>query len=279
MNASFQTYSRIKSQRVNGTGRVAAVEGPRDTAVDTLFQEGAARIRLPQRFDGTLEAVLVNTAGGLTGGDRLRWEAIAGPGTNLTVTTPANEKGYRVSEGHAEVTTRLAVGERAKLAWLPQETILYDGCHLVRRLDVELARDAELLVAEAVVVGRKAHGETVTAGHFADRWSVRVDGRLVHAEALRLGPDVQSGLSAAAMTGGARAFATVLAIAPDVDSLLDGVREIVGDCGGASFWSVAGTGKLLARIVAEDGYALRSRLVPLLRLLNRQAEMPRLWST
>ncbi|TIU63331.1 MAG: urease accessory protein UreD, partial [Mesorhizobium sp.] len=48
--------------------------------------------------------------------------------------------------------------------------------------------------------------------------------------------------------------------------------------GGASFWSVGRSGKLLARLTAGDGYQLRKRLVPLVELLNGRAGLPKLWS-
>ena len=60
--------------------------------------------------------------------------------------------------------------------------------------------------------------------------------------------------------------------------LLPQVRAIIGEEGGASVWQVAGTGKLLARLVAGDGYSLRKRLAPLVGLLNGRAGLPKIWS-
>ena len=82
-----------------------------------------------------------------------------------------------------------------------------------------------------------------------------------------------------AVTGGAhRRRDAAAGRAPTPKAWLDAVRDIVGDDGGASAWSVAGTGKLLARLVAGDGYLLRKRLVPLIGLLNGQAGLPKVWS-
>ena len=87
----------------------------------------------------------------------------------------------------ATIDVKLRVGAGAQLAWLPQETILFDRARLHRRIDVDLAGDASLLMAEAVVFGRSAMGETVRAGRICiDRWRVRRDGRLVFAETVRL---------------------------------------------------------------------------------------------
>ena len=94
-------------------------------------------------------------------------------GCRAVVTTQACEKIYRASSGSAEVRNRIAVGEGGRLDWLPQETILFDGARLARRLEAELAPGAELLLVEATIFGRSARGETVRSGLFADRWRIR----------------------------------------------------------------------------------------------------------
>ena len=121
-------------------------------------------------------------------------------------------------------------------------------------------------------------GESVSQAMFRDRWRVRRDGRLIHAEAFSIGPDLAATLARPAVAGGAVAIATVLLVSPDAETFLPEVRKIVGEEGGASVWSVGGTGKLLARLVAGDGYALRKRLAPLVGLLNGQAGLPKVWS-
>lgn len=243
-----------------------------------LYQEGAAKIRLPRDAGDALQAVLINTAGGMTGGDRLRWEIDVGADASLTATTQACERAYRSAGGHAAVATRIVARQGASLCWLPQETILYDRSALQRTLEIDLAPGARALVLEPVILGRRAHGETVELAHFRDRWRVRVDGSLVHAEEFAIGPAVSRQMRRAAFAGGARAFATLLLIGEDAERLVEPLRKIVGREGAASFWRAGRTGKLLARLVAEDGYALRRRLVPALQLLNGQAQLPKLWS-
>lgn len=278
MNAAPRTLASLASQRVAAHGRLAVRFAEDRTRIAELYQEGAAKLRVPRREGPGLEAVLINTAGGLTGGDRLSWEVAVGAGAALTVTTQACERIYRSEEGQAQMRSTVSVGQGARLAWLPQETILFDRSALSRSLDIDLADGAEALVSEAVIVGRLAHGETVRHAAFRERWRVRQGGRLVHAEELALGPGIQAQLASRAGGGGAAALAAVLLIAEDGDALLENAREIAGDAGCVSFWRVGATGKLLARLIAADGYALRQRLVPLLALLNRGADMPKLWT-
>jgi urease accessory protein len=272
----------LASQRVDGSGRLAAALVDGRSRVADLYQRGAGKIRLPAAQADALEAVLINTAGGMTGGDRLDWTVDVGAGASAALTTQACEKAYRSSTGTARIRTRASVAPGGRLAWLPQETILYDGSSLERTLDVDLAEAASALVVESVIFGRRAMGETVRRAHFRDSWRIRVGHRLVHADALAFSGEVAASLPRRAVADGATAFATVLLVGPEAERRLDHARSILGEDGGASAWQVGGDmrcGKLLARLVAKDGYDLRRRLIPLLALLNDEAALPRVWST
>ena len=168
--------------------------------------------------------------------------------------------------------------------WLPQETILYNEGRLCRSLDADLAPGAALLALEAVILGRRAHGETVSQGLFRDRWRIRREGRLIHAEDTRLEGPFEA-FTAKAALGGNSAFAAILLVGGNAAQLAGSMRECLSQHqvqGGASAWSVGQSGKLLARIAAVDGYELRKALIPLLRLLNcgarEDAGLPRIWS-
>lgn len=265
-------------QRVAARGRLTVRHVDGRSRIAELYQEGAAKIRMPARAADPLEAVLINTAGGLTGGDRIAWEIAVGEGAAASITTQACEKIYRASTGFAEVSCEMSVGDGGWLAWLPQETILFDRSALRRRLTVELATGAQALIVEATIFGRRAMGETVDVAEFRDLWKVRRQGKLVHGEAFAIGPEVAATLGGSAVTAGASALATVLLVSDRASTHLDAVRDIIGEHGGASAWQVAGSGKLLARIYAEESYWLRKRLVPVIELLNERAGLPKLWS-
>ena len=59
-----------------------------------------------------------------------------------------------------------------------------------RRIDIDLAESASLLLCEIVVFGRAAMGERMLQGEFVDRWRLRRGGRLVFAETVRLDGDI-----------------------------------------------------------------------------------------
>lgn len=268
----------LLDQRVSAHARLGVRFIDGRTRLFKLYQDGAAKIRMPTVAGDPLEAVLINTAGGLTGGDRVGWEVDVGPGASVSITTQACEKVYRALSGQASVSARLSVGDGGRIAWLPQETIVFDRASFARRLEADLGADAQALIVEATVFGRRAMGERVSRALFSDRWRIRQGGRLIHAEDFSIGPGVEAALARKAVTDGNIAMATVLVVAPDAETRLAGVRDIIGEQGGASVWTVAGSGKLLARLYAEDSYLLRSRLVPLIHLLNGQAGLPKVWS-
>ncbi|THD66132.1 urease accessory protein UreD, partial [Phenylobacterium sp.] len=142
-------------QRAQGAGRIEVAADTGRTRLKRLYQDGCGKILLPvDRAARSLEAVAINTSGGLTGGDRMAWRARAEAGASLTLTTQACEKVYRARDGHAAVSVGLDVGPGARIDWLPQETILFDAADLSRTLEADLAAGATLLVVEAVVLGR-----------------------------------------------------------------------------------------------------------------------------
>jgi urease accessory protein len=257
-----------------GEAMVGAKAARGASVLADLRQRGCAKALLPACIDPGLSAVLLNTAGGITGGDRLAYAGHAGPGARLTLTTQAAERAYRAQPGEiGRVDATLTVDAGARIDWLPQETILFDGCALDRTLTADLAEDATLLAVEAVIFGRVAMGEVLTKPHFRDAWRIRRNGRLIYADGFRL-----MGATALHRPGalrGAGAVASILLAAPDAGDMLDAARNALGDAPDAGI-SAFDT-MIAARIIAPDGMALRRRLIPLLIAL-RGAPLPKVWT-
>ncbi|MGA8612365.1 MAG: urease accessory protein UreD [Xanthobacteraceae bacterium] len=240
-----------------------------------VHEAGSLRVRFPNAADAAqLDAVVVNTAGGMTGGDRFDIEVDVGAGARLCLTSAAAEKIYRSLGPDTQVSVKLAAGPGAALAWLPQETILFDRARLRRTIDLDLARGASVLLAEAIVFGRSAMGETVTCGHLFDRWRVRVGGELVFAETTRLDGEIAQRLSETATAAEGAAVASVLKL-PGDEAAAAAIRAMqqsfMGDVG-VSAWN----GLALARLVARDGAALRHDLIAVLTTWGAGV-LPRLW--
>src|SRR6202051_751555 len=103
-----------------------------------LHESGSLRVRFPSPEAEGLSAVFVNTAGGVAGGDRFDIEIAAGAGSRLAVTSAAAEKVYRAEGPAAQLNIALKAGAGSHLAWLPQETILFDRARVDRRVDQDL---------------------------------------------------------------------------------------------------------------------------------------------
>jgi urease accessory protein len=238
-----------------------------------VVEEGSLRVRFPGSPARELEAVIVNTAGGIAGGDTVDIDLEVDAGAALAVTSASAEKVYRSLGPEAAIAVKFAVGAGASLAWLPQETILFDRARLTRTIDVELADTGRLLLAEAIVFGRSQMGEQVDEGHFFDRWRIRRGGRLVYAEAVRLDGTIAQKLAQPAVASGGCAVATIVCV-PGSDGQVAAVRGLSceGDVG-ISAWN----GLCVARLWAREGAALRRDLVQVLTVL-RGGALPRLWS-
>jgi urease accessory protein len=237
-------------------------------------EEGSLRVRFPGARAMELEAVIVNTAGGMAGGDRFDLDMTVEPGARLLVSTAAAEKVYRTIEPATVVDVKLAVGAGGRLAWLPQETILFDRSRLWRSIEIDLAEDAQLLLAEAIVFGRTGMGESVHDSSVHDRWRLRRDGRLIHAEAMRLDGAVSARLREPVVAKGGVAVATVL-IVPGDEATVASVRALGkkfrGEVG-VSAWN----GLAVVRFCAADGAALRRDLTAVLSVL-RDGRLPHCW--
>jgi urease accessory protein len=239
-----------------------------------VHESGSLRVRFPSPEGAGLSGVFVNTAGGVAGGDRFDVDIAAGAGTRLTLTTAAAEKVYRAAGMAAQLNIALKVATGAHLAWLPQETILFDRARIARRIDIDLEVGASLLLCEIVVFGRAAMGEAMREGEFVDRWRVRRGGRLILAETVRLDGDIGEKLARSAIARGAVAIATAL-IVPGDEALVGNIREISASLGtevGISAWN----GFAMARFCAQDAARLRTDVMAVLTRASGEA-LPRLW--
>lgn len=257
-------------------GRVQVSSKLRDgrSVIDELAMSGSMKALFPRTDTTALDTMLINTAGGVTGGDRFFIDAVAGPGTTVTVTTQAAERAYAArGETAGRIATHLSVARDARLNWLPQETILFEHMNFERSLTVDLDRGARYLMVEPIILGRVAMGERIHDGRFRDRVAIRVGGQSVYLDGVALTGDVDAQMSTASTLNGARAMAALVYVGADAEAWLEPMRRLMPETGGVSLQS---PDLLTCRIVAADGFALRRALVPAIRLLNDD-EIPRPW--
>jgi urease accessory protein len=237
--------------------------------IAVMREAGSAKCRMPR---GTSDAILINTSGGLAGGDLMSITAEVGDGARLSLTSQAADRVYRTLGPAAEVRVSLTAGKGSTLLWMPQESIFFEGSALDRSLDVNLAETATFLAVEPMVFGRREMGEFVKQVSVIDRWMVRRGGTLVHADTFQLGPAWPFSLATFADN---RAMATLLVVSSQVDTLLGSLRAVIGPNDGVSAWN----GKLVARLLAKDGFHLRKTLIQVLSVCIGPKQLPKPWAS
>ena len=279
-NAVLASDRALQRSRGRAVLRFEARDG--GSALVERYSCAPMRILTPRPANGVPEAVLANLAGGIAGGDRCEVGVAAGPEAEAVVSGQAAEKVYRAIDAPAEWVTRLTLGPGAVLEWLPQETILFDGARLRRRIEVDMAGDARLLAVETLVFGRAAYGERMTDGGLADRWRIDRDGRPVWRDALRIGSGAFDAAAASeAGLRGARVSAVLIYAAPDAPERLEELRGLLAEMS-AFAGASAVRGLVAVRFLAREGGAFKRELAVLLGLFrasvfDRPALAPRVW--
>jgi urease accessory protein len=256
----------LQAIRAVGGLAVSARADGEISAIQSLHEYGGYRIKCPSPRAAVLEAVMINTGGGVAGGDRISIAASASPCSTLALTTATAERIYRATSAPTEIDVSLTVADDATLAWLPQSTIVYSGASVQRRIAAELTASARLLLAETTAYGRTASGEVMQAGRFNDQWRIKRDGRLVFADATRLSGDVDAALLRPAVAGGASITSLLVCVAPDVEQRRDQVRNALSAhalLSGVSAWNGLLTVRLLGDRLDHIANALRAAVAAL----------------
>ena len=267
----------VSLQRAIGELHVGVKGLGAETVLDELRQVGCLKARFPRPIvPGWMDVVMLNTGGGVAGGDRLDVAVAVGAGAQATVSAQAAERIYRAlaTDVPSRLRTRLTVAAEARLEWLPQETILFNRCALDRRLEVDLAADGCFLGVEIVVFGRTAMGECVGQGWLRDMIRICRGGALILHDATRLDGAIDKVLGRLAVGGGANVLATVVYVAPDAGDQLKAVRAALGSAdAGASVMN----GMLIARILGASSAFVRGTVIAVLDVLRASRPLPRVW--
>jgi urease accessory protein len=230
--------------------------------------------------DGSCQIYLVHPPGGVVGGDRLTTEVVARPRARALLTTPAATKLYRSGGPPAELTQRFSVGAGAVLEWLPQETIVFDGCRLHGLTRVELAADAQFVGWDVVCLGRDELG--FTHGELSQRWEIEREGRLLWAERTAFdggGPE----LSARWGLAGRRVVGTLVATGAR-DEEVSELQKLV-PASARDWCSATRLGEVLVcRYLGYSAEAVKSFFCAAWAILRphssgREAVHPRVWAT
>jgi urease accessory protein len=270
-------------QRARGCARLVLTGSEHGTRIIDVFERSPIRILFPRPVGSAVEeAVLVNTAGGVAGGDRLECAVTAQAGASIAVTSQAAEKVYRALNEPAHISTKLKACEATKLAWLPQETIVFNRGRLDRKTEIELSSGAELLALEWLVLGRAEHGETMIGGQISDSWRVRNDGRLIWADSFQAADEAFPHLHRKALLSNCKAVGTLIYFGPHLAARLEFLRDIAPSLGCPCAATSVG-GLIIVRFAAQASSDLGPALRSFLQQFNRELgpgpfRVPRMWS-
>ena len=277
-------YSSDKNlQRAEGRCRLVIGGSEKGTRIMDLYQKSPVRMLFPGITGSRLEeAVLVNTSGGVAGGDRLETSITAVEDASIAITTQAAEKVYGALKESAHILTTLKTRNAARLAWLPQETIIFNRGRLFRETSVDVTSGSKLLALEWMVLGRAAHGETLSAATITDRWHIVKDGRLVWVDTFRITDDVLPNICRKALLSDSTAIATLVYFGPEPAARLELMREMTSSLGCYCAVTFVG-GLLVARFAARSSFDLKSALRSVLQqfgngLPQGPFQVPKMWS-
>jgi len=270
-------------QRADGYGHIVLSASEKGTRIEDVFERSPIRVMFPRNGHCAMEeAVLINTAGGIAGGDRLEYSVAALPGASIAVTSQAAERVYRALNEPAHVTTRLKARESSRLAWFPQETIIFNWARLHRMTEIELFSGSQLLALEWLVLGRAAHGEIVVGGSISDSWRVKKDGRLIWADSFRVTDEIFAHLNRKALLSSCNTIATLIYFGPDLDERLEFLREILSSLGCHCAVTLV-AGLIVARFAAKESSDLKLALRSFLQQVEPELgstpfRVPKMWS-
>jgi urease accessory protein len=270
-------------QRSEGFARLVLAGSAHGTRIVDVFQRSPIRIMFPGiRGAPVEEAVVVNTAGGIAGGDRLESAVTLLANASLSVTSQAAERVYRALSAPALIDTRLKIGDAAKLAWLPQETIVFNGARMRRNTEIEISAGAELLALEWLVLGRAAHGEEVVGGEIIDGWQVKMGDRLIWADRFRAVDEVFPRLRSRALLADFRAIGTLVYFGPDAQARVQLMRDLASQLQCHCVTTMV-SGLMIARLAARAAAELKAGLREILLQFGRMRaqgpfRIPKMWS-
>ena len=275
VNAHIPIESIPALQRARGLLNISTQKAYQtNTRLKNLRQEGSYRASFPRHSKGNIETVIINTAGGVTSGDKFTTTITAHESSQISITTQAAERIYRARDTLVgEIQTSLCLQKNAQLYWLPQETILFDGARLKRRLDVDLHSSAKFLMVEPLVFGREASGEKLLSGMLDDRVSISSNGQPIYIDRIKLKDNITDQLMRPALANNSRAVVSIILVKPNAKLLLEPVRALLPQKAGASLLN---DNILVVRMLAQDSYEMRTATFPILTLLTHNT-VPKNW--
>ena len=234
----------------------------------------------------TCQVYLLHPPGGLVSGDELAIDVDVGADAHVLLTTPAATKLYRSRAGAGPAVQRVTLrAERgARVEWLPQETIAFDGARAALSTRVELAAGAELIAWEVTCLGRPACAERFAHGALDQRFEVQREGVPLVFERARFAGGA-AGMDGAWGLGGHAVTGTLLCVtATDPEPLIPELRTLLAAQAGEEAVCSRLAHALCCRYLGSSAERALSAFRAAWSLLRsrcfgKPAAAPRIWAT
>tara|TARA_B110000037_G_scaffold81695_1_gene97314 strand:+ start:588 stop:1397 length:810 start_codon:yes stop_codon:yes gene_type:complete len=249
----------------------------KNNQISKFFQSGSAKVFYPKCHDKIKELVLVNTAGGLTSGDKFSYKIDINNQSSVFVTTQTAERAYKGLENSSKIKVELSIDRFSNLYWIPQELILFNNCNLQRNINVNVNGSSNFLLAETTIFGRTAMGEYLEEGTFIDNWRIYENTKLLHAEALSLNGNIKEQLSKIASTNGGVAICNIFVCGKKFLHNENELKKYIINTDTVLLSHSAWNDKLLIRMVAQNAYDLKKIQKKILLCLSNNS-LPKVWN-
>lgn len=142
--------------------------------IERSYHQAPLNIQRPFYPEGAAvcHSVMMHTAGGMVGGDRLSIDVALQPHAHALLTTPAATKVYRSNGRGAQQTVQCQLEPHSVLEWLPLETIVFEQACIHQCLRVELGQDAIFAGWDMTRFGRSARGEQFMQGDWRSQTEI-----------------------------------------------------------------------------------------------------------
>jgi len=244
---------------MNGALQIEVALKDGETRVTESYAHAPLHYLPPSYRDQVPLLTIVNSSGGVLGGDRLDMAIRLGPGATLSVRPQAATKVYRSDRGTAYSGCRFTLGAGARLDYLADEIIPFAGSDYTQTTQVDIAADATMLLAEIVTAGRIARGERFAFTRLAMDLQCTSGGTLLLRDRSDLQPAVHR-LNDAAILGDATVWGSYYLLtaraveAALIEELDDALRTVGDGTGGAT----AGPIGVVGRVISTSLDAVRS---------------------
>ncbi|NCJ05549.1 urease accessory protein UreD [Synechococcales cyanobacterium C] len=178
------------------------------TRLRAPFAQAPLKIQRPfyPEAGGVCHSILLHTAGGMVGGDRLSIDVNLAPESKALLTSAAAAKIYGSIGTEASQNIQIHLGANARLEWLPQETIVFNQAQFRQTLRVTLDPGAQWLGWDIVRLGRSARGEEFQSGNWRSHTEIWQGNRPLWIDRQRLSGSTETvasphGLAHSALVG------------------------------------------------------------------------------